>query len=57
MRELPKEYILLFNAITEAEESLMQMHQKLIVVQQEAEGLYISDELHVNEDQSEAISA
>lgn len=44
MHNLHKEYTLLFNAITDAEKNLMQLHQKLIEVQQDAEELYISEE-------------
>lgn len=55
MKPLSKEYTLLFNAITEAEKSLMEVHQQLIEVQQEAEDLYISES--VKEASGETVSA
>ena len=41
MLNVTKEYLLLFNAITDAEEALQQLRSNLIAVQQEAEELYI----------------
>ena len=41
MLNVTKEYLLLFNAITDAEETLQQLRSNLIAVQQEAEELYI----------------
>ena len=51
MNSIPKEYLLLFNALTDAEESLQQLRAKLMAVQQQAEELFITDSLPV-EDQS-----
>ena len=42
MENISQEYIILFNAITEAEEALRATREKLIAVQQRAEELYIS---------------
>lgn len=42
MENLTKEYLLLFNAISDAESSLESLRNKLIEVQTEAEELYIS---------------
>lgn len=39
-----KDYSLLFNAITDAIEELEILKEKLIIVQQEAEEAYISEE-------------
>lgn len=55
MHNLQKEYTLLFNTITDAEKSLMQIHQRLIEVQQDAEELYISEEY--NSEGQKTISA
>lgn len=41
MENISQEYIILFNAITEAEEALRATREKLIAVQQQAEELYI----------------
>ena len=40
MRTISKEYLLLFNAVTDAEESLHQLRETLVAVQQQAEELY-----------------
>lgn len=42
MSNITQEYLVLFNAITEAEEMLRAMREKLIAAQQQAEELYIS---------------
>jgi hypothetical protein len=41
MENLPKEYLLLFNTITDAEKALEELRGKLIAAQQKAESLYI----------------
>lgn len=41
MELIPKEYLVLFNAITAAEESLQKLRQELIRAQQISEELYI----------------
>lgn len=43
MKSLSKEYLVLFNAITELEESLAQLRERLIDVQREAEDLYLEE--------------
>lgn len=42
MSDLTKEYLLLFNAITSAEEALEVLRLRLIEAQRQAEELYIS---------------
>ena len=44
MQHLPKEYIVLFNAITEAENTLRQLSEQLKRAQLLAEEIYISGE-------------
>lgn len=44
MQKLTPEYLLLFNAITETEEFLSQLRQHLILIQQQAEDLYLNQE-------------
>ena len=42
MKSISKEYLLLFNAISDAEETLNQLRKTLIAAQQQAEDLYLS---------------
>ena len=42
MQKIPKEYLLLFNAITDAEESLHKLRANLMEAQRRAEDLYIA---------------
>lgn len=42
MESLSKEYLLLFNSITDTEKALEELKQKLILTQQKAEEIYIS---------------
>ena len=42
MKSIPKEYLLLFNAISDAEEVLNQLREALIAAQRQAEELYLS---------------
>jgi len=42
MENLPKEYLLLFNAISDAEYTLEGLKKRLIKAQEDAEELYIS---------------
>ena len=44
MQTISKEYALLFNAITDAEEILAQLRQTLIDTQRRAEELYLEQE-------------
>lgn len=44
MQKVSKEYLLLFNAITDAEESLRRLQARLIDAQQKAEELFITDD-------------
>jgi hypothetical protein len=44
MQEISKEYLLLFNTLTNAEESLLQLRAALIRAQQRAEELYLDRE-------------
>lgn len=41
MQTISKEYILLFNALTDAEEALRQLESRLIEAQQQAEELFL----------------
>jgi hypothetical protein len=41
MKTLSKEYLLLFNAISDAEETLRQLRETLIAAQQQAEELFL----------------
>ncbi len=43
MQTITKEYLILFNAVTEAEEALRAVREKLIAVQQLAEEVYLSE--------------
>ena len=44
MQKVSKEYLLLFNTITDAEESLRRLQARLIDVHQKAEELFITDD-------------
>lgn len=44
MQNVPKEYLLLFNAITDAEEALRQLQTSLMAAQQQAEELFLEEE-------------
>ena len=41
MAAIPKEYLLLFNALTDAEHTLSQLRETLLEVQRQAEELYV----------------
>ena len=43
MKTISKEYLLLFNAVTDTEESLRQLREKLVAVQQQAEELFLEE--------------
>lgn len=43
MKPIPKEYLTLFNAMTQAEESLNQLRADLIAAQQRAEELFLDE--------------
>ena len=43
MELIAKEYLLLFNAITDAEETLRQLRDRLMFVQRQAEELYVQN--------------
>ena len=43
MEQITKEYLLLFNAITDAEETLRQLRERLIFVQRQAEEIYMQE--------------
>lgn len=43
MEKISKEYALLFNAITDAEATLRQLRERLLLVQCQAEELYMED--------------
>ena len=44
METINKEYTLLFNALTDTEEALRQLSQRLISIQQQAEELFLARE-------------
>ena len=44
MQSINQEYILLFNALTDTEEALRQLRQRLITIQQQAEELFMARE-------------
>ena len=44
MNTISTEYLLLFNAITDAEETLRELREKLIAVQQRSEALFVENE-------------
>jgi len=44
MRNISQEYLLLFNAITDAEESLARIREDLMAAQQQAEDLFVEEE-------------
>lgn len=41
MKPISKEYLLLFNAITDAEETLLKLRETLMFAQRQAEELYL----------------
>ena len=41
MTEIPKEYLLLFNTITDTEQTLSRLRQQLLEAQQQAEDLFV----------------
>ena len=43
MTVIPKEYLLLFNAVTDAERSLAQLRETLLQAQREAEELFLEE--------------
>nr|WP_326184969.1 hypothetical protein [uncultured Oscillibacter sp.] len=51
MKPIAKEYLVLFNAITEAEETLSQLRASLIAVQQQAEELFLDDGASISREQ------
>ena len=42
MNEISKEYLLLFNTITELEEALQELTRRLVAAQQQAEELFLT---------------
>ena len=43
MKMISKEYLLLFNALTDAEEALRQLRERLMEIQRQAEDLYLEE--------------
>ena len=43
MKDIAKEYLLLFNTITDTEEALRQLQAKLMAAQQQAEALFLEE--------------
>ncbi len=44
MKEISKEYLLLFNALTDTEKELQRLRNDLLAVQQQAEELFLNEE-------------
>ena len=44
MQTITQEYVLLFNALTDTEETLRQLSRRLIAIQQQAEELFLQRE-------------
>jgi hypothetical protein len=44
MKPIAKEYVLLFNAMTDAEEILNQLRRSLIDIQKQAEDLFLEEQ-------------
>lgn len=44
MKSISKEYVLLFNAVTDAEETLRQLRERLMFVQRQAEELFLEED-------------
>lgn len=42
MKDVSKEYLLLFNAITDAEEALIQLRRRLMSAQEQAEEVFLA---------------
>lgn len=53
MRDIPQEYLLLFNTLTNTETALSQLCLELIEAQRQAEELYISAEGGTPDDERE----
>jgi len=43
MKDITKEYLLLFNTITDTEETLRQLRDRLVAAQQQAELLFLEE--------------
>ena len=43
MKDIAKEYLLLFNTITDTEETLRQLRDRLVAAQQQAELLFLEE--------------
>ena len=43
MKTISKEYLLLFNALTDAEEALCQLRERLMEIQRQAEELFLEE--------------
>lgn len=43
MSAIPKEYLLLFNAVTDAEQTLAQLRESLLKAQRQAEELFLEE--------------
>ena len=44
MKPISKEYLLLFNALTDAETTLQRLREELVAAQQRAESLFLEEE-------------
>lgn len=48
MKEITKEYLLLFNTMTDVQQTLQQLQMKVMAVQQQAEMLFINTPEHLS---------
>lgn len=56
MENLPKEYLLLFNTLTDLERALQILRQQILTAQRTAEELYIRDEASEGEEPGQKAS-
>lgn len=54
MKPITREYLLLFNTMTDLEQSLYQLRQRLILAQQQAEELFLEDESALSDERPAA---
>lgn len=54
MKPISKEYLLLFNALTDAETTLQRLRTELMAAQQQAEALFLEEEQEAARDPEKA---
>ena len=50
MKPIAREYLLLFNTITDMEETLLRLQERLVSAQQQAEELFLSEDSAAHEE-------